>query len=240
MSLQLSLVVVVNPMNELKKKIINNIEFIISPLIGLLICYIFHAISVYDNYSSFEIIFQNLCLNIGTALISFIGIILTGVALVISMLNKDIVKTIEKYNYVGVLKPILNSFKYLAVHSGIQIIIMYSLYIILQSSTTLINIKYFYVISFCIISYFSFLILYIIGIVKNCISLFFITNVYSSIFEEQKKIDADINLIVLEYTNQITKYPRKDFLEGLENYINQRVTNEVTKKLLIDRIKEIL
>ena len=95
---------------------------------ALIITLIFLAFSitteVYENFTLYLTVLRNVTLSIAQALIGVIGIIIAGVAILFSVLNKKIVKAIEKTSNKSVQNLIV-SFEFLAFNVGIGIFIFF-------------------------------------------------------------------------------------------------------------------
>ena len=105
----------------------------IALIITTLILFLATSVDLYKNFNEYISAFQNATLYIAQALIGLIGIILAGVAIIISVFNKKLLITIEKLNTESnFINKILISFEFLAFNIGIGIgfflIVHFSLY----------------------------------------------------------------------------------------------------------------
>ncbi len=180
----------VTPKYKFKRIISKYKELLFSTVTSLVFCFILFKIDIYKNFSFFLPAFQNLCIYIGTGLISFIGIIITGIAVVISLLNKEILNEIdrvnEEKNEKNDITGILKYFKICTIHAAIQIGLFYLMYLVLYSPNNLVGVEIFFILLFSLTFYFIYLIFYIIGLVSMCIKLFEISKIYTKIIEERK------------------------------------------------------
>lgn len=165
-------------------------ELMSSAIISTIFCFILFKMDIYKNFSFYLPALQNLCIYIGTGLISFIGIIITGIAVVISLLNKEILNEIDRINEEkgesNDITGILKYFKICTIHAAIQIGLFYLMYLVLYSPNNLVGIGIFFILLFSFTFYFIYLIFYIMGLVSMCIKLFEISKIYTKIIDERK------------------------------------------------------
>ncbi|MGV8983841.1 hypothetical protein [Clostridium sp.] len=195
---------------------------LIFTIIILLIVYI---LKIHSNFQFFEVAIQNVALYIASALIGMIGIILTGIAVIIGMLSKDVVKRIDLLNGINSVDKILVSFEYLTFMIGTQIITFFLIYIILYSPYNLPSQTIFYLI-FAVLSYvFIFTIFYTVSLVSNSIKLFFITNTYDEIIKTEKDLCLEANEIRIDFILNILienhGIEKEDFLSELQVFVDK-------------------
>ncbi|MFK7693318.1 hypothetical protein [Paenibacillus sp. HJGM_3] len=181
--------------------------------------------NVHSDFNKYLVPLQSITLNIATALIGMLGTILAGIAIIIGILQKDIVKLITKLNGVKSIHNILVSFEFLAFNIGVGIILFYFLHFILYSTEELVSELVFYLIVFFVAYFFSFIVFYTLSLISNSIRVFYISNLYSDIKDNEKSVldlanelRVDFILNILLKDRKITK---EKFAEELEQYIDR-------------------
>lgn len=171
----------------------------ISLLMVAVIVVTFVILRVYDNFNDFLTPLQNITIYIASALIGMLGIILAGIAIIIGVLNNNIVKSIEKLNDKGSIQKVLVSFEFLAFNIGIGILIFFLIHIILYSHKGIIPEFPFYFVLIIISYLFSFIIFYAVSLISNSVRVFFITGLYSDIINNEKTIYDLSNEIRIDF-----------------------------------------
>ncbi|WPC42380.1 hypothetical protein [Clostridium sp. JS66] len=203
----------------------SSLECKIAVIFTGIILWITYSFNIYADFKSFEVAIQNVALYIASALIGMIGIILAGIAVIISMLNKNVTKEIERLNGKDSVDEILVSFEFLTFIIGIQIITFFLTYIILYSPLSLPTEKLFYLI-FAVLSYiFVFTIFYTVSLVSNNVKLFLITNTYNEVIESEKSIYSEANEIRIDFILNmlIESYgiKKESFLSELQEFVDK-------------------
>lgn len=129
----------------------------------------------------------NLLVNIGIALIGFLGFIVTGLAILTGAISSKIIKRLQDRNKINSLEKILLSFYLIGLIDAfliVAIFIIYFLSILHIKSIFFINIIVFSVLSYFII----FTIFYAVKLIGNCLELFLIINNMQVIDEASNNI----------------------------------------------------
>lgn len=203
---------------------INSFEVKSALLLTVIILIILLDNQIYSNFKDYLIPLQNSSIYIASALIGMLGTILAGIALIISVLGRSTVKMIEKVNGPNKIEEILVSFEFLAFNIGIAIIIMFLIHFSLYSTHNLISIIPFYIIFLFVLYLFLFIIFYTISLISNSIKIFFITNQYSEILENEKTIYEEVNELRIDYILNIILEAKctssETFMNDLNKYLD--------------------
>ncbi|MDB2115668.1 hypothetical protein [Clostridium paraputrificum] len=208
-----------------------------SLIITIIIIATLYIFKVYENYDKFIETFRSLSQNIGVALVSLLGIIFAGIALIIGILKKQVIHEIDKINGKDTTKKLLVSFKFLVVNIGFAIMVFFYIYIILN-----INIKYipkniFYIILGLVIYYFCFLIFYTVSLILNTIRIYFIVNRYEELVEEKRSVIDEANEIRIDFIlNTILRdCDKEEFINSLKEYVdNSSISDKKSIKEYFD------
>jgi len=201
-----------------------SIECKVSLIITTIILFCFIFLDVYEDFTTFVVSLQNITVYIGQALIGMLGIILAGIAIIVSVLNKDTLNSIEKKNGKGSIHRVLISFEFLIFNIGIGIFLFFLLNLILSSDQKLIPIYWFYF-AIAIISYFlAFIIFYTVSLTGNCIRIFYINDLYTDVsikernfYEIANEIRIDYLLSILHKTSNLSP---KEILRDLDSFVD--------------------
>ena len=187
----------------MKNKIVNFIcetEVLISFFMTLVIVITAYNINVYENLNQYIEAFKNVSIYIASGLLAMIGIILTGIALMLGLLDKDFRKLIKETVGENGVDEIIGHFKFITINVGIASILFFIIYISLFTNIYITKLE-FYTISFIVVYYFLFIIFYTIIIISNSIDLFKIKNMQEdlSINTDNEYIYKCANEIKIEY-----------------------------------------
>jgi hypothetical protein len=198
-------------------------EVRISVVFTLIILIMLGFLDVFNNFSSYLSPIQNITLNIATALIGMLGTILAGIAIIISILNKDVIKLIENLNSKKSIQKVLVSFEFLAFNIIMGIILYYILHFVLYVPKPLVPLIIFYLILGVCIYFFLFIIFYTISLIGNSIRVFIITNTYSDILEEERNLYDLSNEIRIDYIFNMLlndqSITNEDFIKKLNDFV---------------------
>ena len=111
---------------------ISEMECKLSLIITAIVVASLYYIDIFENFNLYIETFKNLSQNIGIALVTLLGIIFTGITLIISILNKKIIHEIDRINGEGTTNKLLVSFKFLVVNIGISIMLFFYIYIMID------------------------------------------------------------------------------------------------------------
>lgn len=148
----------------------------ISMVLSMLVTIIFFLLHEYITDSELTDLLKNIFSILISGLIGLLGFLVTGLAMMASIITKKSVTTIDSQGKTKSLVGILFSFYFEGAMVGLNIIVMLIAYIILTFPMKLIDIVF---IPFtAIISYFFFFtVLYAVTLLGSCINFFFV-NVY--------------------------------------------------------------
>lgn len=193
-------------------------EVQISFVVTIFICVLFYNINLYNNINHYTGILADFILCLCGGFIGLIGFSLSGIAIMIGLFQKKQVEIIERINGIGILEKIMSSFAFIAYTICVMVVVLFTLYIILQSNLIVPSKIIFYIICFCIVYFILFCIFYTVSLVFNCIDLFVINNIYEGV--ENKRIYDRVNEIRIDYMLSIILHicniSKSDFLKGLD------------------------
>lgn len=129
----------------------------------------------------------------------FTGTILAGIAIIISILNKDVIKLIQKLNGKESIQKVLVSFEFLAFNIILGIVLYYALHYVLYIPKPLVPVFFFYLILAICVYFFLFIVFYTLSLIVNSIRVFIITNTYSDIMEQERNVYDQSNEIRIDY-----------------------------------------
>jgi len=158
---------------------IREFEVYMSVLISMLFVLLVYHTDLYSNFFDVQADFCNLVLYFIAGFFGLLGFILTGVAIVIGMFNKELSTRIELANGKGTVKKLLSSYEFLAVNIVMAILVLVILYILTLSELSIVADKLFYIIVFLVSYYLLFCIFYALALIKNLIVIYEITLLYS-------------------------------------------------------------
>ncbi|MBP2240331.1 hypothetical protein J2Z40_000886 [Cytobacillus eiseniae] len=209
-----------------------------SLIVTIIMILSFKYLDVYTKFDLYLTPLQNITVYVAQALIGMLGIILAGIAIIVSVLNKDSLNSIEKVNGKGKVQRVLISFEFLTFNIGIGIFLFFLLNLILYSHQELIPVLWFYLV-LAISSYFlAFIIFYTISLTGNCIRVFYINDLYSSILDKEKSIYEIANEVRVDYLlyslHKASNLSPQELLDDLDEFVDSsNIPNkEVIKKYL--------
>jgi hypothetical protein len=232
------------------------LECKIAIILAIAIIIIGNYIDLFENFSIFRLALQNISINIAGGLLAMLGVILTGIALMLGLLDKKFRDSIKGAVPGDPVKEIMMSFEFITINIGLASIIFFfihfSLFIQFNIPKTNIYKYIFYGISFLIIYYFIFIVFYTIALIANSIELFFIKGIYEDAEIKEKSIYEQANEIRIDYLmkkiiegsnnsifvrspkkNTINSY--KDIIRELDNIVNDTEGIDIEKKRLIKK-----
>ncbi|RWZ59855.1 hypothetical protein EQV77_00735 [Halobacillus fulvus] len=235
--------------NEYKKwkDYINPTSFEVKITVLVTVIFVVGALTLktYDHFDSYYDFFKTLTLSVAQALIGVLGVIIAGVAIIISVLKKEIIETIESINKnksgnkldIGQL---LVSFEFLAFNVGIGIFFYLSMYFILFSPYQLVNKFIFYTLLFVLSYLLFFIIFYSISLISNIVRFFYIANLYDEISNSKRNLYNTANEIRIDFIlKEILKnsnLSQEEFLTIIQNYVD--ATNVDNKEEIKNYFKE--
>lgn len=183
--------------DEILDKKLNEVK--ISFVFTTLIVIIFEILKVYENINNYNEAFKNITIYIAAALIGVLGIILAGISIITSSLNRKNMSLIEKVNGNDVVERILTSFEFLAFLVGTQIISFFIIYICLYSSYSMPSKLLFYMTIVLVIYLFIFSIFYTVALVGNSIQFFLSAQKYNEINSLDKTVISILNEVKIDF-----------------------------------------
>lgn len=178
---------------------------------------------MHGNFDSYVDVLKNLTIYIGQALIGVLGIIIAGVTIIFSLLNKKIVKEIEKVSKRSV-QNLFISFEFLAFNVGIAIFLFFLVHVSLYSNLPLLNELIFYFIVLFLSYFLFFIIFYSISLISNIVRMFYIANIYDEIDSSDKNLYIIANEIRIDFMLKtllsFTKVEKEEFLKKLDDYVD--------------------
>lgn len=197
---------------------------------------IFVYIDIYEKYSLYIDAIENLTTNILNAFIGLLGFSLSGIAIIVSMFSKKEVELIEKDSGRGAINNILSSYVFLAKNIGIQCLVLIVIYFITYSERVLFPVTCFYLLVWLECYHVTFIIFYTIALVKNCVKLYQIKNIYGKISETKKTMYDEINEVKNDYIfstlSNICRCTNEEVVKDLIRFIEEgeiKNKNEILK-----------
>lgn len=197
---------------------------------------LFVYIGVYEKYLLYIDAIKNLTTNILNAFIGLLGFSLSGIAIIVSLFSKKEVELIEKDNGRGIINNILGSYVFLAKNIGIQCLVLIVIYFITYSERALLPFTCFYILLWLECYHVTFIIFYTISLVKNCVKLYKIKNIYEKISETEKTLYDEINEVKNDYIfstlSNICHCTNEEVVKDLIRFIEEgeiKSKNEILK-----------
>lgn len=196
----------------------SQLECKIALVSSIIIGYIAFKLNIYENYSIYIEALKDILIGIATGMLGMIGTILTGIALILSLIDDNFIKRIKDENKIN---KIITSFQFLVFNLGIGTVYYFILYFCLYIPYNIYS-EIFYVIIILSIYFFVFLLFYTIGLIYNSIKIFFIKNIYSKVDKLDKRIVESANEIKIDlilsqiYSDDETNNFLKSLLEVID------------------------
>jgi len=244
-----------NSKRPLSFKYLYSETFEIDPLINLkkfesyfsLICSIIITIIVFSIYKTNSIVninelMQNTLLSVSIGLLTMLGFIVGGLAIISGTINSKVANELEKQGKYNDLICILFSFNYIGLVMGILLTACIIFYFV-----TFINVKLIasvlLVCSFILSYVFLFCIFYAVSLLGTCINIFNINYTNSHIIQNSNRREAEVYfnslkidvLTLLLVENKLTQ--KEEFLNKLEQQI-ERDCQDTLKKEVMEILKE--
>jgi len=215
---------------------LKNFEVCLSLVITVIVMYFFYHIKLYDKFSYFEEVIQVLLSGLIFAYFSFSGLLLAGIAIFMSAINNKLKKRIDAINDKdNVVEFLLYDFVILALVVAFQIVIYFFIYFAISSPIDLIDEKPFNVISFFCIYLFFYTVFSIAGIIKECIGIYDISNIYSEIMDTEETLLEVANEVRVDFliNSCFSNIEKEDFYNKLVQFVKAcDYEKEKEKKLL--------
>jgi len=201
---------------------------LIVSIIGLaFMCFL----NLYDDFFTFIDSIKSLVLYVIAAYIGLIGITLSGVAIIVSVISSKLQKKISEINKENVIEYLLYDFVWLSMIVSFQIVIYIFIYFALSSNSELVSIHVFYTILALCMYLFFYTVFSIVSIIAECISIFNIANTYNELIENDFTISELANEVRIDFIfNSILSKSNKD------EFLNKII--EFTKACGYEKAKE--
>lgn len=195
----------------------------------IIFLYLLLVLDVHNKFTNYVVPFQTFTSGILQALIGMLGIILAGLAIVISMLNNEMVKEIEKQvekkeGKKHAISRILTSFEFLAFTISIWIFLILIINITLYSKDNLINGFLFYSIVVITLYFLSFIVFYTVALISNCVRIFYISNLSTVVTENEQTLFDRANEVRIDFIiktiSEDKKISGEEFLSELNKVID--------------------
>lgn len=181
-------------------------------------------IDLHGNLEEYLIALQNTSLYVMQAFVGLLGIIIAGVAIIISIFTKDLVNIINKLNKNNPIYKVLISFEFLAFNIGISILLLLLVYFTLNTPIDILPKIAFYITLVIIIYYILFIIFYLISLIGNIIRLFYISHIYKDIDKEKKNLYVQANEVRIDFILNLiisqTNLDSEEFKSKLDEYLD--------------------
>ena len=199
-------------------------------------------LSYFDFYSSFckfeEPITEVILVLIG-AMFGTLGFSLSGVAIIVSLFNKNEIRIIDKINGEGKIEYLLSSYVFLSINVAVQSMLLLIVYLALASDKNIPESKWFWSITGIEVYQIIFIIFYTVALIKNCIKMYEIKNIYEEIGNKEKNFYGIVNEIKIDFifSTMINNFGcnLEDIKKSLLEFVNE--SNLKNKDEIIKYIK---
>lgn len=181
-----------------------------------------------ELYTDFYLFQDKICSLIELIIGSFIGLLgfsVSGIAIIVTLFTKEETFLISQINGNDSIERILGSYKFLSESLAIEIIYLIVIDFCISSNNNLITAKVFWLLVSVGIYHFCFNIFYLIALIKNCIELYKIKQIYGEIqnvnfTSQNERNEARIDFILATLMN-ICKCSQEDLSKELINYVKR-------------------
>lgn len=178
---------------------IKEMEVKLSIAFSTVIIAIFMYLQLYDKFFLFE---EKLSSIIEMSIGSFVGLLgfsVSGIAIIITLFTKDETLLISKLNGENVIERILGSYKFLSISLSVEILYLFVINICISSDKKIIGeISFWFVIALCVY-HFCFNIFYLVALIKNCIEMYKIKQIYSELQKIDTNFTNDKNEVMIDF-----------------------------------------
>lgn len=226
--------------SEMKKwkDYINLKEFEVktSLLLTFLIVMILRWIGFYEHFNIYsEIVLDIIPVLLG-GFIGLIGFTLAGIAIVTTMLDKNIVERVERVNEVDVVDEVLTNFEFAGFNIGIVIVILIILPFMLSGVLPVLNSFVFWIVLCLALYYILFNLFYVISLISNCVKLYKIKKVYDELVRVDKNFMNKVNEIRIDFLIEemlLDKYKESTVIKEKMLSFAKRVENEEKDQIIM-------
>lgn len=204
---------------------ISEFETWFSLCLTALFIFLLSKLDFYHNFYVYSEIVQSLLVSICTIMVGFIGVSLSGVAIITGLFSHKQIQIIEKYNGKDSFERIMSCFAFLALSAGVYVIYLMAIIILITAPLPMVNVLLFWAMVIFAMYFFFFNMFYTVALVANCIKIFQVRNVYSEVEEYEKhsfgkanelRLDSIIKTITDKYDIE-----KADFLDELKAEIEK-------------------
>ncbi|NFL41795.1 hypothetical protein FDB55_03395 [Clostridium botulinum] len=215
---------------------IKNREVKVSVIFTIILMIIAEKINLYENFEVFKPPLENITIYIASGLLGLIGIMLTGLALIIGILDKMFVKQIRDRDN-DLIEEVMSCFIFLIFNLGVACVVFFSLHLLLYMNIYIDKLVFNIIIVFCIY-YFNFLVFYTIDLIATSIDLFLFKNINQDI-NNIDKINEYIEKVKIEYLmrNSTNRKSYDKFFQDIDDIVD--AFNDNIDDLTKAKIKKI-
>lgn len=212
----------------------------------------FLVINFYNDFFHYKESISNLIICFVGAMLGLLGFALSGIAIIVSLFTKEEAANINAINGENTITNILSSYSFLAKNIAIQCLALFLLYFLNEGNADIaliyflnkvipdiVSILLFYALVGVEIYHIVFIILYTVALIKNCIELYRIKNIYSKMDQVQKSIHDEVNEVKIDYIFStlinIYEFSQREVIDGLLTFIED--SNMQNKESVIKYIK---
>ena len=199
----------------------------------------FLVINFYNDFLQYNESISNVIICFVGAMLGLLGFALSGMAIIVSLFTKEETANISAINGENTITDILSSYSFLAKNIAIQCLALFLLYFLNESNADIAPILLFYTLVWIELYHVVFIILYTVALVKNCIELYKIKNIYSKIDRVQRSIHDVVNEVKIDYIFStlinIYGFSQKEVIDNLLTFVED--SNIQNKESVIKYIK---
>lgn len=203
----------------------SSLEVKMAILFSVIFIVVERQLEIYENIYEYSEPLMNLILYIISGEFCLFGMVLAGMALVISIITKSMRVQMKKQDKEDMSERILSQFEFSAFNLVLQIIYLFIVYLFLSSKIQVIDKKYFIFINIVILYHLFFNMFYVLQLIGNCIKINNIKEkcdkidkVDKSLLDVANEIRIDYILVILLKEKNIK---RDDFVKAIDEIIEK-------------------
>lgn len=178
---------------------ISSLEVKCAIICTVLFCIIGRFLDIYQNIQEYSDILMNLVLYTISGEFCLFGMVLAGIALVVSLITESMRKQMKSQGLDDFSERIMSQFEFSAANLVVQIMYLFAVYLVLSSDRRVLDEKSFYAIFVFVIYHLSFNVFYILQLISNCIKLNSIKEKCGKINQIEKTLLDSANEIRIDY-----------------------------------------
>lgn len=187
-------------------------------------------INLHSNFSLYANDLGSLLQDLIGALVSLIGVAISGVAIVIALFSREQVDVIEKLKN-GAFEDLLTDFKWLALISALDTAVFICIVLIIKTPYPLAPSWLFYLITFLVVYSFFYLLFYGYALIGNCIKMAKLKNTLERISSQSKSvpitaIEFQIDFLISRLLKGNKEEARKYYAELIGLAEKSRISNK--------------